>query len=166
MQLHPGVRLLQRVNQIGELVGTLFNADDRKAILERLGGLTADTRPIWGRFTPGAMICHVTTGVGQGIGEVDLGPARGPLTRWPLNWLLIHIIPFPKGAPAAPEMLARAPTTFERDVATLRGMIERFGAKDPNGAWPESRVFGRISGRSWGVLQYKHLDHHLRQFGL
>jgi hypothetical protein len=27
-------------------------------------------------------------------------------------------------------------------------------------------VFGRISGRSWGALQYKHLDHHLRQFGV
>ena len=25
--------------------------------------------------------------------------------------------------------------------------------------------FGRLSGAEWGVTQYKHLDHHLRQFG-
>jgi hypothetical protein len=27
------------------------------------------------------------------------------------------------------------------------------------------RFFGRLSGAEWGVTQYKHLDHHLRQFG-
>ena len=26
--------------------------------------------------------------------------------------------------------------------------------------------FGRLSGDEWGRLMYKHLDHHLRQFGL
>lgn len=145
---------------------TLFEPRHRASILDRLSRLTPDSRPLWGGFTPNAMVCHVTTGVGQGLGEVDLGPPRGPLTRWPLNWLLVHVIPFPKNAPAAPEMLAQAPTSFEADVATLRGMIERFAAKGPAGEWPASRVFGRISGRSLGVLQYKHLDHHLRQFGL
>ena len=147
-------------------MGTLFDARDRQAILDRLGRLTPEARPRWGRFTPAQMVCHVTTGVGQGLGEIELGPARGPLTRWPLNWLVIHVIPFPKGAAAAPEMLARAPSSWGADVAALRDMIERFGARGPDAAWPSSRVFGRISGRSWGVLQYKHLDHHLRQFGL
>ena len=145
-------------------MGTLFDPRDRQQILDRLDRLAEDARPRWGRFSASAMVCHVTTGVGQGLGEIDLGPPRGPLTRWPLNWLLIHLVPFPRGATAAPEMLARAPTTWREDVAILRSMIERFGARDPNAPWPASRVFGRISGRSWGVLQYKHLDHHLRQF--
>ena len=26
--------------------------------------------------------------------------------------------------------------------------------------------FGRMSGAEWGVTQYKHVDHHLRQFGV
>ncbi len=34
------------------------------------------------------------------------------------------------------------------------------------GAWPVSPVFGRISGRSWGVMLYRHLDYHLGQFGV
>ena len=147
-------------------MGSLLNAKDRESILSRLLRLQANTRPLWGRFTAGAMICHVTTGVGQGLGEVELDPPSGPLTHWPLNWLVIHVIPFPKNAAAAPDMLKRAPSTFDGDMATLRGMIARYADQDPKREWPESRVFGRISGRSWGVLQYKHLDHHLRQFGL
>jgi hypothetical protein len=147
-------------------MGSLLNPGDREEILGRLSRLKPDARPLWGRFTPGAMICHVTTGVGQGLGEVQLDPPSGPFTRWPLNWLAIHVIPFPRNAKAVPDMLTRHATTFDADVSTLRGMIERYANQDPNKEWPESRVFGRISGRSWGVLQYKHLDHHLRQFGL
>ena len=147
-------------------MGSLLNASDREEILGRLAGLKPDAQPLWGRFTPGAMVCHVTTGVGQGLGEVELDPPSGPLTRWPLNWLAIHVIPFPRNAAAVPDMLTRAATTFDADMSTLRGMIERYANQDPKRDWPESRVFGRISGRSWGVLQYKHLDHHLRQFGL
>ena len=147
-------------------MATLFDARDRRSILERLGRLTPGARPLWGRFTPSQMVCHVTTGVGQGLGEVELDPPSGPLTRWPLNWLVIHILPFPKNAPAAPDMLARAPTSWAADTATLLRMVERYGEANPKREWPASRVFGRISRRSWGVLQYKHLDHHLRQVGL
>ena len=148
-------------------MGTLFDAHDREAILARLDQLAPDQRPIWGRFTAGEMICHVASGIRQGLGEVDLGPPRGPLTHWPLNWLGIHLIPFPRNAAAAPEMLGRPSAgSWTEDVAELRGAIHRFAGRGPSAAWPPSRVFGRISGRSWGVLQYKHLDHHLRQFGL
>src|SRR5688500_1817583 len=147
-------------------MGTLFDPRDRQQILDRLDRLEESARPQWGRFTAPQMICHVTTGVGQGLGEIDLGPPRGPLTFWPLNWLVIHVVPFPRGAKAAPELLARVPTTWRQDVSTLRSMIERFGARGPDATWPASRVFGRISGRSWGVLQHKHLDFHLRQFGV
>jgi hypothetical protein len=147
-------------------MGTLFDPRDRAAILDRIARLTEDRRPLWGRFTPHQMVCHVSSGLRNGLDEVDLGPARGPLTHWPLNWLVIHVIPFPKGAKAAPEMLATKPTTWAADLAALRDLVQRFGARGPGGEWPDSRVFGRISGRSWGVLQHKHLDHHLRQFGL
>jgi len=147
-------------------MGSLLDAKDRESILARLAHLKPDARPLWGRFTPGAMICHVTTGVGQGLGEVQLDPPSGPLTHWPLNWLVIYLVPFPRNAKAAPDMLRRVATSFDADMSTLRGMIGRYANQDPKREWPESRVFGRISGRSWGVLQYKHLDHHLRQFGL
>ena len=148
-------------------MATLFDPADRAAILERIERLTADRRPTWGRFTAPEMVCHVTSGIRQGLGEVDLGPPVGPFTRWPVNWLLIHVVPWPKGKAKAPrEMLATRPTTWAKDVATLVSAVERFGHRGPTAPWPESKVFGRISGASWGVLQHKHLDHHLRQFGV
>src|SRR5947199_9281121 len=88
-------------------------------------------------------------------------PARKPV------WGRIHVLPWPRGkGKSPPEFLATRPTTWAADVSRLRDLVQRFGARGPAAAWPASRVFGRISGASWGVMLHKHLDHHLRQFGV
>lgn len=147
-------------------MGTLFDPRDRAAILARIAALTPERRPRWGRFTAPEMVCHLCCALRQGMREYDAGPPRGALARWPLNWLLIHAIPWPQGrGKSPPEFLAVRPTAWQADVDTLRDLVDRFGARGPDAAWPPSPVFGTISGRSWGVLQHKHRDHHLRQFG-
>lgn len=148
-------------------MGTLFDADDRARILDRVGRLAPERRPLWGRFTAPEMVCHVSTTLRQSLGEYDAGPPAGPMRYPPLNWLVIHVLPWPPGkGKSPPEFLAVRPTSWEADVAALRGLIDRFGERGPDAQWPPSKVFGRISGRSWGTLQHKHLDHHLRQFGV
>ncbi len=146
---------------------SLFDPEVRTAVLGRIACLRPDRKPIWGRFTAPEMVCHVSCGLRQGLGELESGPPSGPLARFPVNWLMIHAVPWPKGkAQSPPEFLTTRPTTWAADVSRLRDLIDRFGARGPSGAWPPSRVFGRMSGQSWGVLQHKHLDHHLRQFGI
>ncbi|HXY32433.1 MAG TPA: hypothetical protein VEI06_17150 [Gemmatimonadaceae bacterium] len=146
-------------------MGSLFSDTDRQSILRRLDRLTPTRRPRWGRFTAPEMICHVGCGLRNGLGELDAGPPRGPFARAPINWLAIHVLPWPHGvAQAPPAYLSTKPTTWEADVERLRDLIGRFSARGPEAEWPQSPVFGAISGRSWGALQYKHLDYHLRQF--
>jgi hypothetical protein len=146
---------------------SLFDAQIRVAILERISRLTADRKPVWGRFTAPEMVCHVSCDLRQGLGELDAGPPSGPVAHFPLNWLAIHVIPWPRGkGRSPPEFLATRPTTWAADVSRLRDLIERFAARGAGAVWPPSRVFGRISGSSWGVMLHKHLDHHLRQFGV
>lgn len=146
---------------------SLFDPEARAAILERVSRLRPERAPVWGRFTAPEMVCHVSAGLRHGLGELETGPPSGPLSRFPLNWIAIHVLPWPKGKGKSPrEFLATRPTTWAADVGTLRDLIARFGTRGPGAAWPASRVFGRISGRSWGVMEHKHLDHHLRQFGV
>ena len=146
---------------------SIFNPQVRGAILDRVSRLTPDRKPVWGRFTAPEMVCHVSCDLRQGLGELDAGPPSGRFTRFPLNWLVIHVVRWPKGkGQSPPEFLATRPTAWAADVSRLRDLIDRFAARGPAAAWPPSRVFGRISGRSWGVMEHKHLDHHLRQFGV
>ncbi len=50
--------------------------------------------------------------------------------------------------------------------AEIKQLIERCASRGPELAWARSPVFGRISREDWGVLCHRHLDHHLRQFGV
>jgi len=146
---------------------SLFDPKTRDAILDRIARLAPDGKPLWGRFTAPEMVCHVSCDLRQGLGELETAPPSGPLSHAPLNWLAIHVIPWPKGkGRSPPEFLATRPTTWRGDVSRLRALIDRFADRGPAAHWPRSRVFGRISGRSWGVMLHKHLDHHLRQFGV
>jgi hypothetical protein len=146
---------------------SLFDPHVRTTILDRFARLTPERKPVWGRFTTNEMVCHVSCGLRQGLGELEAGPPSDPLAGFPLNWLMIHVLPWPKGkGQSPPEFLATRPTTWAADVSRLRDLIARFAARGSAAPWPPSRVFGRISGSSWGVLQHKHLDYHLRQFGV
>jgi len=66
----------------------------------------------------------------------------------------------------APELLARPPATWQADVAELQALVDRLVARGREATpWPEHPAFGKLSRRAWGVLTYRHIDHHLRQFG-
>jgi hypothetical protein len=146
---------------------TLFDPADRRALLARLDDLEAAGTPGWGQMNAPQMICHVRTALRLSLGEgLDRKPT-GPLARWPFNWLVIHVLPWPKGkAQSPPELLAAQPGPWEDDLAELRRLIDQFGDRNPRDDWPQSVAFGKISGSAWGVLHYKHLDHHFRQFGI
>jgi hypothetical protein len=72
----------------------------------------------------------------------------------------------PKNVPTARELKLRAPGEWEAEMARLRAAIARFGDRRSSTDWPLHPIFGRMSARAYGVLAYKHTDHHLRQFGV
>lgn len=144
---------------------TLFDPTARQAILARIDRLRADGQPRWGRMNAGQMIVHLTAQLRAGLGELPCTPKRTPMNNWLMRRLVIYVIPWPKGSPTAPEFLAQPTATWDEDLAALRSAIDRFGARDPHGPWPQHPAFGPLTGRMWGALAWRHLDHHLRQFG-
>lgn len=100
-------------------MATIFDARARARILERFAELTPDQRPVWGRFTAPEMVCHVSCGLGQGLGEYDAGPPNGPLRYPPLNWLLIHVLPWPKGKAKSPR--SSSPSVRRNGRRTWKG---------------------------------------------
>jgi hypothetical protein len=145
---------------------TLFDSAAREQILARVDRLTPDRKPLWGQMDAGRMVAHVTDQLRAGLGELPCAPRNTPMKNAIIKRLVIYVMPFPKGLPTAPEMLSTVPATWDADVAALRLALDRFGARDPKTAWPEHPAFGRLTGKLWGVLSWRHMDHHLRQFGV
>ena len=143
---------------------TLWNAADRESLLARFGRLSPDAVPKWGSLDAPRMLTHVTDAIRASMGEVSVAPVRGPLEHWPLNTLVMFYLPWPKGAPTAPELLQRKPTAWAGEVDTLRATMDRFAARDANGDWSRHLAFGNLTGAQWGRLMYRHSDYHLGQF--
>ena len=144
---------------------TLFDDGTRDEILARLDRLRPEP-PRWGRMNASQMLCHTADQLRSALGELDGEVVRSPLAYPPLNWLFIYVLPWPRGkAKSPPSLLQTRPTMWDADRAALRTLIHRFAERGEQAPWPASPAFGKISGRAWGVLAYRHLDHHLRQFG-
>ena len=145
---------------------SVFNPDERNHLIQRIGTLKPDARPLWGRMNAHQMVCHLTAAIESGFEGPPVSEPSGVMSHFPLNWLVIHVLPWPKGkAQSPPELLDRVPTTWDADLARLQSSLERAAARGPEAEWRATPVFGAISGRTWGALLRKHVDHHLRQFG-
>jgi hypothetical protein len=84
---------------------------------------------------------------------------------FPLKHLLLYVLPFPKGAPTAPALKPDSGGAFEEERAALLALLERIGTGLREGVGPDHPLFGPLTWREWGVVTYKHADHHLKQFG-
>ena len=145
---------------------SVWNEAERRAIVERLDRLSEASPPRWGQMDASRMVSHVADGLRMALGELDVAPKRMPLLALPLvKQFVIYWAPFPRNAPTAPELIGRAPGAWEREVRDVTRALERFASREPAGAWPPHPLFGALSGTDWGVLIYRHVDHHLRQFG-
>lgn len=144
---------------------SLYTAADRQALLARLDQLRPEARPLWGAMTAPKMVAHLTEAFRMPHGELQMRPWFVPF-RGLVRRLVLYVLPFPKSAPTAPELLARAPVSWPEDLARLRSLIADGTPPDPAVRIGEHPIFGALSPDDWGVLLYKHTDHHLRQFGL
>jgi Protein of unknown function (DUF1569) len=143
---------------------TIWDGPAQREICDRLARLTPDRQAEWGRMSAPQMVCHLAESLKMALGELPVMPKKLPIRYPPLKQFIIYIAPFPKNAPTAPELMVRSPRDWSADVADLQSLIERFTAHRGVAQRPEHPAFGRLSERAWGVLVYRHMDHHLRQF--
>ena len=145
---------------------SLRNERDRLEVLRRLERLTPESTPGWGRLTAPRMICHVGDALRVALGERAMQPpALRRFTRFPLKHLFLYVIPMPRNLPTSRVLLSTAPSDFAQDRQACADLVRRFASSPSSGKGPTHQVFGVLTWPQWGVLQWRHLDHHLRQFG-
>ena len=143
---------------------TNFDPSARQALLARLDRLAPETAARWGKFTAPLMVSHLIAAARMALGEIQVKPRDSIMSFPPVRYLIIYVIPWPKGTPTAPEMLSRVPESWPADVAALKALIERAAANQA-GPWQPHPAFGTLSARDWGALIHRHVSHHLTQFG-
>jgi hypothetical protein len=145
---------------------TIWNQPDRAALLARADSLTPASRPQWGKMSVTQMLRHCTVPILATMGEFQVTHKKTPFRFWPLQQLIIYVLPWPKGAPTAPEFIITEDGDFQTRLAGLHAAVDKFASKGPNQPLQAHAAFGTLSASDWGALTHRHIDHHLKQFGV
>jgi len=147
-------------------MGSILNETDRAAITSRVRSLSSSSTRRWGTLDVTGMLKHLHLSALMALGEMEVSSANKRVFHvFPFKHLLLYVVPFPKGAPTAPRLKPDAAASIEEERTALLELIERLGTGPRDGAGPDHPLFGPLTWREWGVVTYKHADHHLKQFG-
>ena len=144
---------------------SLFEAQAYQEILDRLNKLEADSTPLWGKMTVGQMVWHCQIPLKVAIANKEGETKLNPLLRWLFKKSLYNDRPWRKNLPTSPLARAVEPRDFDVELPVLKGLVRDFHELKSREQWNQHPLFGSFTPQQWGQLQYKHLDHHLRQFG-
>lgn len=147
------------------------NSTVRATILDRIARLTPEAQRQWGKMTVSQMVCHCTDQMRIALGEKAAADFGNFLHKTIIKYLVINVIRAPKGKIKTISELDQdregtPPADFASDKQSLVAIIEKFVQRSETGTFTAHPVFGKMTNEEWGKLAYKHLDHHLEQFGV
>ena len=147
-------------------VKNLFDPSVKEEIVERLHRLNPHSKPVWGKMNAAQMLAHV---------QMPIGIAFG--THQPKGNFILNLVgplfksklwdgkPYGKGLPTDPTfIMTGTDKDFEIEKTRLIHLVNSFSEQSV--VTERHPIFGKMSKENWSKATWKHLDHHLRQFGV
>lgn len=148
---------------------SVFNPADTAELTARINRLTPASKGLWGKMSVSQMLAHCN--VTYEMVYENKHPKPNPLLKLVLKLLVKDKVvsekPYKKNTRTAPAFLVKDDKDFDKEKERLIGYIhktQRLGAGHFDGK--ESHSFGPLTKTEWNNMLYKHLDHHLTQFGV
>jgi hypothetical protein len=153
---------------VKDLFDPILVEDTKQRILQ----LRPESERQWGSMAVAQTLAHCTSGIEMAMGVIQAKRARFPVTL--LGPIIKPLVfrddkPMRRNSPSSPELFSADPTQCElqRERSRLIAAIDSFASQGAAccSSYPHP-FFGPLSPQQWAILMYKHVDHHLRQFGV
>lgn len=147
----------------------LYEAATVEELKQRIGRLRPDSQRQWGKMNVAQAVAHCSGPMEWAVGDVKpprmfVGRILAPLVK---SRLLRDETPMGRNAPTAKSIVVADQRNLDEERKRLCALIDRFAAAGPKGCTTHPHTFfGSLTPEEWAILMYKHLDHHLRQFGV
>lgn len=150
------------------MVKSLFDPKENDEIVNRINKVTANKKPLWGKMNAGQMLQHCQIPLKVAFGEMKLKRGLiGFLFGGIAKKQLLKEEPFKPNLPTAPEFIVKNDPAFDEAKTKLIELVKKFSSGGPSKLTQDPHpFFGKLNTEEWDKLQWKHLDHHLRQFGV
>jgi len=137
---------------------------------ERLNRLTPETKRQWGKMDVTQMLTHMNDAFRIALGMKPAVDASNFFTHNITFPVAVYVLPFwPKGEATAIELdqqkQGSKPRDFYTELEFLLKMMDVFNERESQKLKPHP-MFGKLNKTQWRDLLVKHLNHHLKQFGV
>lgn len=147
----------------------VFEKEVTDGLIERINKLKPDSPAQWGKMDVARMLAHCNVAY-----ETFYEPGKHPKPNFLMKFILKNFIkkkvtgeaPMPKNSPTAPYFVIKSDKDFEAEKQRLIDYInktQQLGESHFDGL--ESMSFGPMTKTEYSNMMYKHLNHHLEQFG-
>ena len=143
---------------------SLFDEESYKEVLGRIHLLTENSKPLWGKMSVGQMSWHCQFPLKIAIKNKLYDKRPNFLAKLFFKKAMYNDKPWRKGLPTARLAKAVEEKDFNLELDHLKKLVEEFHHLKDREVWNPHPMFGHFTPDQWGKMQYKHLDHHLRQF--
>ncbi|WP_044399765.1 DUF1569 domain-containing protein [Lacinutrix sp. Hel_I_90] len=145
---------------------SIFNPETYQEILNRVENLNENAQPNWGKMTVGQMASHCQIPLNVILEKEDYGLKP--------NWLIILLFkksmyndkPWRKNMPTPKRFQVIETKDFNTEKQKLVTLLNELHEHKEKNNWQPHPAFGKLTKDQWGQMQYKHLNHHLTQFGV
>ena len=145
----------------------LFQTDAVDEIVSRIDRIQPTAPRQWGKMDVAQMMAHCSAALDMASGRINaprllIGRIIGPFVRP----IYTNDKPFSQNNPTDKKLVIADPRDFAREQELLKDQVRRFHKDGEAGCTTHPHpFFGVFTPGDWATGMYKHLDHHLRQFG-
>jgi len=147
----------------------LFEGPTATEIKNRIARLQPSSERQWGKMDAAQAMAHCATAMEWAVDDsfaprMFVGRILGPLVK---SKVLKDDAPMKRNTPTAKSLVIANERDLQKERQRLSTLIDRFSQGGPQGCTRRAHTFfGSLTPEEWARLMYKHLDHHLRQFGV
>ncbi|KAA5827330.1 DUF1569 domain-containing protein [Algibacter amylolyticus] len=147
----------------------IFETKETQAVINRINSLSPTAQPLWGKMSVDQMLAHCN--VTYEMTFEDIHPKPKGFTKLMLKLFVKNIVvgdkPYKRNSRTAPQFVISDTKNFVEEKARLTDYLWKAqGLGEQHFSGKESHSFGLLSTQEWNNMFYKHLDHHLNQFGV
>jgi len=150
-------------------MNNIFQPETSSKVIERINSLKPDSQPLWGKMSVAQMLAHCNVAYEMVYDNKHKAP--NAFMKFILKTFIKDSVvgpkPYKKNSQTASAFLIKDERNFEEEKTRLVNYIKR--TQELGGNYfdnKESLSFGKLTENEWNVMFYKHLDHHLGQFGI
>lgn len=146
-------------------VQNLFDTAVRQSIIARINQLSPNSKAQWGKMNVEQMLAHTQLPILFSYGRHTIkGNAIMKLIGPFFKSVLYNEKPYKQSLPTDPTYIVATEKNFEEERSRLLALLNEF--QEDNLTGKKHPIFGQLTKDQWGLATWKHLDHHLKQFGV